>query len=111
MNFPENDDEKQDIQSRLNSLNSHVKELESEIQNRKKTARKISEEVSKYSSLQSNINSKIQKYVKSKPSFRDLVNNSRKEAEKISTLLSQKMKIEGAVTRSLDGLLPKLKEM
>jgi chromosome segregation ATPase len=111
LEFAQNPEEKQYAESRLISLNDHIKELEYEIKNREKTAKKIVQDIAQYNEIKSKISSKIQQQSKSKPSLREKISTSHKDAQKFIKDLEQKTRAEASATKSLGVISSKLKEL
>ena len=109
--FTQNPEEKQNVESRLTSLNDHIGELEYEIKNREKTAKKIAEDIARYNEIKSKISSKIQQQSKSKPPLREKLHSSHKDAQKFAKALEQKTRAEAAAAKSLEAISSKLKEL
>jgi len=111
LEFVENNDEKQNVESKLKSIRSRIEDLEFEINSRKKTAKKISEQVAQNAEEKSKITSKIKKQTKSKPSLRETMINSHKKAEKFQKELERYTKNEENAKNSLDKAMAKLQEL
>ena len=108
--FSENPEEKQYAESRLRSLKDHVEELTAQIASRKKTAKKITEDVAKFDTIKSKISNKIQKQSQSKPSLRDTMVSSKKDAQKFVKELEIRTKAEESAKNALEKASSKLKE-
>ncbi len=109
--FADNFIEKQNAETRLRSLNDHVRELIEEIKSRQKTAKKISDDVAAFSGIKSKIVSKIQKQTKSKPSLRETKTANHKSVQKFLKELQKRIKTEESAQKSLDKANVKLKEL
>jgi len=109
--FAENDYEKQNAESRLKSIKSHIEELEFEIKSRQKTAKKIAEQVAKNSDTKSKITSKIKKQFQSKPHLREIMTTSHRETEKFSKQLEKNTKREENAKKFLGKAVVKLREL
>ena len=102
--FSENDYEKQIAESRQKSIKTHIEELEFEIKSRKKTAKKIGEQIAENTGVKSKITSKIKKQFQSKPSLRETMTTSHKDAEKFSKQLEKNTRREELAKKFLDNV-------
>ena len=109
--FSENPEEKQNAESRLNAIKDHINEIEFEIKSRQKTAKKIAEEVAKQSEIKSKIISKIKKQSQSKPTLRQTMVASHKDAEKLAKDLEKRIKIEETAKNSLEKAKERLQKI
>jgi len=109
--FSENPEEKQNAEFRLRSLNDHVQELVFEIKSRQKTAKKILDDATKYADIKSKITSKIQKQSQSKPSLRETMATSHKNAEKFVKELERRTKAEEYTKKALEKVSGKYQEL
>ena len=109
--FADNPIEKENAETRLNSLNNHVSELVEEIKSRQKTAKKILNDVTNFSDIKSKIVSKIQKQTKSKPSLRETKISSHKAAQQFLKSLERRIKTEESAQKSFENAYSKLKAL
>ena len=109
--FAENLEEKQSVETRLNSIKNNIGELEFEIKSRQKTAKKITDQVTTNTEIKSKISSKIKKQSQSKPSLRESMTKSHKAAEKFENELKKRLKAEEIAKKSLDKAIKKLQEL
>ena len=109
--FAENPEEKRNAEIRLNSIKNHINELEFEIKSRQKTAKKIAEEVSKNTEIKTKLSSKIKKQSQSKPTLRESMISSHKQAEKLKKEFEKRLKIEETAKKSLESAISKLQEL
>jgi len=89
--YAENPEEKQHAEARWNSIKSQIGEIEFEIKSRQKTAKKIAEDVAVNTEIKSKIISKIKKQFQIKPSLRETMTSSHKDADKFENELKKRL--------------------
>ncbi|RDJ37310.1 MAG: ATPase V [Crenarchaeota archaeon] len=111
LDFASSDEEKQSAQSRINSLNQHIADLEDEIKERDKTLRKITDAIDDIQSNKSKISGKIQKQTKVKPTLQKMLKESKKDAERFSKQVVVKAKQEESAKNTLIKVKEKLEKV
>ena len=109
--FSENPEEKQNAEVRLNDIKNHINEIDFEIKSRQKTAKKIAEEVAKQSEIKSKIISKIKKQSQTKPTLRQTMVASHKDAEKLAKELEKRVRVEEIAQNSLAKAMERLRKI
>ena len=96
------EDEKEHATSRLQLLQNHVSELESEIKIRENTAKKIADEIAKFSEIKSKMTQKVKKHAQSKPKLRETMISGHKKAKILANELEQQIKTEDSIQKALE---------
>jgi len=109
--FADSQEEKQNAQSRLNSITDSISELTYEIKQRHKMAKKTIDSIDEIQSSKSKISTKIQKQTHAKPSLKKLLVTSQKATDKFTKQVASKTKQEVSTKSNLQKIKVRLEDL